>query len=117
MASIIWSDVTAFAPELAAVAAGAQTDLLAYVNGDGVAVDVFGGEDSPTTRLARIYLAAHVATVGRFGAGAGPLTSHSAGGLSRSFAQFSGGGLIGTTGYGRLFLQLARPGAVGPMVL
>lgn len=105
MAAIIWTDVTAFAPSLSTIAAGAQTDLLAFVNAE-LKVSVFGGETAPKTRLARIYLAAHFATAGRRGGAGGALTSESAGGLSKSYGSAMSDDLLATTQFGQLFLTL-----------
>lgn len=113
MAAIAWSDVTAIAADLSATSAGAQTAILAYVNGNGCNVDAFDGEAGDVTKFARMNLAAHLGTTIRYGAGGGPIASQSAGGLSRSFGSWSGSSLLGTTGYGRMFLTLARAGAGG----
>ncbi len=112
MASISWSDVTAHAPELSTVSAGAQTDILAHVN-VALLVTEFGGEDAPKTKMARIYLAAHLATMAAQGAAgaAGPVQSESAGGLSRTYAVGAAalaGGDYETTSYGQAFRALAR---------
>jgi hypothetical protein len=108
VAAITWDMVTAFAPELATFASGAQDVLLAYVN-DALNVNLLDGEDGSKTKLARIYLAAHVATMSKRGGGAaGPVVSSSAGGLSRSFAVIATGGnsSYGATTYGSLYLDL-----------
>jgi hypothetical protein len=110
MASIIWSDVVAMAPELALVpGVSAQNDILAYVN---VALDVslFGGESGPKLRLARIYLAAHFGKLSsQGGVGiAGPVIAESAGGLSRSYANLTmlGAHHFGGTVYADMFNEL-----------
>ncbi len=112
MAAITWSDVLAFAPELSGVVSGAQDDIIDYVE-DAIVSGEFGGESSPTYRLARIYLAAHYGTVtvnGSNGA-AGPVIGESAGGLSRQYAAFSPTGsdaLLDVTPYGKAFRSLLR---------
>jgi hypothetical protein len=58
VASLLWSDVTALAPQLAVVDITAQAMILAYVN-DTVNVPLFGGESSSRTKLVRVMLAAH----------------------------------------------------------
>ncbi len=122
MAAIIWTDVTALAPELTSVSSGAQTDLLAYVN-TALKVSVFDDETGPMTRLARIYLAAHYATISQQGGAgaAGPVTGESAGGLSRQYASFSPMGsdpLFDVTPYGKAFRGLCRrSSARSPVVL
>lgn len=61
----MWTDVVSLAPELTKVSNAGQGTILAYVN---TALDVcqFGklGEDSPKLKLARIYLAAHLGSLG-----------------------------------------------------
>jgi hypothetical protein len=120
MADITWTHVTAFASELSSVDEEAQAMILAHVNGEhGVAVDEFGGEDSPTTKLVRIYLAAHLGTMCGMGAAGGMVTSESAGGLARSYA--TGVGLEGAdldlTVYGRTVRGFARRFSGGPRVI
>lgn len=111
MAAIVWADVVALAPEVNAIDDAAKADIIAYVN---VALTVanFGGEDHPKTRLARIYLAAHLAAMLRRGVtgggAAGPLVSHSAGGMSRSYAVMSSGSALSSTSYGSMYEELAR---------
>ncbi len=113
MAAIVWADVTGIAAELATVPVLAQTDLLAYVN-TALAVGVFGGETSPKLRLARIYLAAHLATLLTTGGvkSAGPVTSETVGAdsISRSYG---GSGSDSRsewelTAYGRQYASLVR---------
>lgn len=116
MAAIAWADVTAMAPELAAVDVGAQATILAHVNA-ALSVATFGGEAAPRLRLARILLAAHFGTVALSGgaAPAGPVVSESAGGLSRTYAQASAGGAAdsawSSTSYGRELAALIRSSA------
>jgi hypothetical protein len=113
MAAITWPNVVDFAPELSAFDADAQTPILAYVNDEAFHLDSWGGEDSSTLRLGRIYLAAHMATISNSGgsAVAGPVTSETAGGLSRSYGFMSSveaDPLLDATPYGRLFRELLR---------
>jgi hypothetical protein len=86
MAPVAWPDVVAYSSPLAAVNITVQTDLLAWVNKSFSAV--FDGEDGVKTRLARIYAAAHMASLP--GAGeqrpGGAVVAESRGGLSRSYA-------------------------------
>jgi hypothetical protein len=118
MAAIAWTDVVDVAPTMSTAAAGLQTMVLAYVNEHGVNINAFDGEDGATTKLARAHLAAHLAAMsGRAGVASGPVTSQSAGGLSRSFSVWSGTSMLSSTGYGRLFLMLARAGAGGAALL
>ncbi len=108
MASIAWSDVVAFAPDQSAVSATAQTKILAYVN-ERFDVSELGGESSPDLYMARVWLAAHLgASTALGGDVAGPVTSESAGGLSRSYAVLSSTGALATTGYGAQLKELIR---------
>lgn len=113
MAIIAWTDVTALAVELSSVAVSAQTLYLALAN-DWLNVSMFDGEDGPRTKMARIYIAAHFATLDRLRglAVAGPVISESRGGLSRSYANLFmthvTQGLFGTTTYGQNYEGLVR---------
>ena len=121
MAAIDWDDVVSHAPELSTTDVDAQDDILDHVN-TALVVAKFGGESSGRLKLARIYLAAHLASVsGQGGVGvAGPVTSETAGGLSRTYAVLSATAqqeLQGST-YGQLFLDLVRTSSArGPMVI
>lgn len=116
MAAIDWNAVTAVAAGLTKVPDDARTVILSHVN---TALDVrrFSyGETDPRLRLARIYLAAHFATVSLPSSGAsgpaGPVTSESAGGLSRSYGQLSASDtdpLLEFTSYGRMYRLIMRP--------
>lgn len=110
MANITWDDVVAFAAEAAAVPEDAQNAILDYLNHEALDASNFGGEDSHKYRMARIYLAAHAGIlVKRSGGAAGPVTSSSAGRLSRSFAVISSiqsGSGYESTSYGVLYKQL-----------
>lgn len=108
MADIAWTDVTAFAAGLSAVDVLAQTDILAHVN---VVLDVemFGGEDAPKTRLARIYLAAHMgSSISQAASGAsGPVIEQKMGQSSLKFASAASGQGLASTAWGRLYEQLS----------
>lgn len=115
MAAITWSDVTSFAPELTtSVPADAQTLILSYVNTSAIDPASFDGEAGVTTRLARIYLAAHLGSgvgQGASGAAGGPVTSESMGGLSRSYSVASVATAMdatGSTAYGRMYEALVN---------
>lgn len=116
MAAITWTDVTNHAPELSTVTAGAQTDVLAYVNA-ALSVSLFGDETSPRLKLCRVLLAAHLATLEAQRNTSGPVTAAAAGGLSRSYGALASRSIAGTTGYGRAFLASLPPAAFGPQVL
>lgn len=111
MAPIAWTDVVAVSSPLASVVVAQQDAILAMVNAK--LSFVFDGEDGPTTKLARIYVAAHFASSP--GAGeqrpGGAVTSESRGGLSRSYAPPPSGaasyeGTWSDTQWGRRYLQL-----------
>jgi hypothetical protein len=111
MAAITWTNVTNHAAALSAVATDARTDILALVNGNGVAVDKFDGEAGETTKLARIYLAAHFGAMSLRGAtgGSGTVTQMSEGGVSISYSQMTAAQVSDTladTPYGKLFAAL-----------
>lgn len=111
MAAILWTDVLNLAPELSTVATGAQNIVLAWVNGSGLDVNSFDGEDGTTTQLARIYLAAHLASSvghGASGVSGGPVTSESMGGMSRSYSvpSMPMKSAYSSTVYGRMYETL-----------
>jgi hypothetical protein len=107
---ITWDDVIVIASELADVAEGAQDIILAYVNG-ALSVSMF---KPAALKLARIYLAAHIATVTAEdgdGAAIGPVISESVGGISRTYAAISAvtrGDGFDATSYGQTFGFLVR---------
>lgn len=121
MAAITWDDVVDIAAELSSVGLDAQTKILAFVNG-ALDVTLFAdGEDDARLHLARIYLAAHFGSGALPGAGSsgpsGPVTSESAGGLSRSYGAMSAAvtsGLVSGTWYASQYQALIRPVAGGP---
>ena len=81
MAAIVWADVEAVAPTATDVDVLAQGFILGYVN-ITLAVARFDGEEGPTTKLARVYLAAHHATMIQQLCNSGAVTSDKAGGDS-----------------------------------
>lgn|SRR5512139_287580 len=112
MAPIAWSDVVAVSSVLSAVDPLQQAELLAVVNGE-MNTFLFGGEDAARTKLARIYFAAHFASLPGAGASAaaGPVVSESRGGLSRAYQAIGGGGGSGSdnwddTQWGRRYKTL-----------
>lgn len=110
MAAITWEDVLAVAPELTTTTDPARVIFLSYAN-NALAVSEWGGEASPTLKLARCYLAAHQAASSVAGAtgAVGPVTSESAGGLSRSYASTpASSSEMGSTRYGQSWVELAR---------
>ena len=125
MAALVWDDVVAIAPELAGVAAGAQTAILGYVN-ESLNVAVFGGEEAHGTRLARSFLAAHLGSVAVSGGEsigvAGELKSETVGPITRSYS--TSNDVVATTNlssssYGQIYLALVKAQAAArlPIVL
>ncbi len=111
MAFVTWFEVAQVAPELDGTALGllAQEMILNVVN-KTLNVTDWGGETSDTLRLARCYLAAHMATMQKRRGAGGQVTSQSMGGIAQSYAAPmipNGTGLL-LTGYGQLYLGLAR---------
>ena len=115
MAAILWTSVIAIAPELAATAPEAQASLLGFVN-SALDVSKYDGESGPITKMARMYLAAHFASLALLGAG-GPITMERAGQLEVEYAIPRGKSEYLSTSYGRAFYQLGRPIARGPVLL
>lgn len=121
---IAWVDVTsAFASDLklAAVSVPAQTVYLSIVNGSGLNVYNFGGENTDLTRSARIFLAAHYATLGnRAGAGvSGPITAQGEGDANQSYwFGWQNPAMLYLTGYGQMLIQLIKgtPARAGTLV-
>lgn len=119
---ITWDDVVAHAPELSTVDAAARVDLLALAN-SVFNPAVLDGEDGPRTKLARVYYAAHLATIGGQGgsSAAGPIIEEEVGDVrvkyalisaSSSATQFEG------SSYGDLLSKLLRNSrARWPLVL
>lgn len=112
MAAITWAQVLDHVSTLGSVDPDQQADLLALAN-TGLNAWVFGGEDHVRYKLARIYFVAHFASLP--GAteqrAAGPVTSESRGGLSRSYQAIAAGGGADSdtwndTQWGRRYLQL-----------
>ncbi len=114
MAAVVWADVISIATELSVIDGIARVYILDYVNGPGLDPASFDGEAGATTRLARIYLAAHMgSSIGKGAAGAagGPVTSESMGGLSRSYstgAVAASADSTGSTDYGRRYEALVN---------
>lgn len=118
MADIAWSDVLDFAAELSVVPTGKQTVLLAYVN-TALNVGIVGGtlgEESPKLKLARIYLAAHMASLKNT---SGIIASEGEGDLSISYSlPPAGDAYWSRTGYGAAFSNIMRTTRVVlPMVV
>lgn len=86
MAPITWPMVVDHVSTLSTVDPDQQTDILALANTQ-VNGAVFDGEDGITTKMARVYFAAHFASLPGAGstAPAGPLTAQSRGKFSQQF--------------------------------
>jgi hypothetical protein len=120
MAAITWEMVVAAAKELTSTDTFIQEVALSIANGSGIDASNFGGEDAEKTRLARIAMCAHVATLmtRRRGA-AGILASQSVGGMSRSYALgFTNPRTFDLTSYGNALRVLAvgTPARAGVVV-
>ena len=101
MAFIAWSDVTTAVPGLSTVDPTYGALLASLANGF-FDVDNLGGEAADKLRIARINLAAHLATLHVNGNG-GAVISESIGGLSRSYqAPVVNAGELGATSYGMI---------------
>ncbi len=122
MAAITWDDVIDLDANLDDVAQNLQDVILARV--EKLSASFYGGADDPRYKLARILLAAHIATpyanaAGGGGGVSGPVTSRTEGGVSESYAvaQMTLNGSHATTAHGRAFDELTRsmPARIGPL--
>lgn len=114
MAAIVWQQVVDFDASLEAVPEDAQTTILDHVN-SALNLEAFDGEDGYRTRMARIFLAAHLglgAVPGTSGAGGGAVTSESGGdGLSVTYAVSAAAttdGALSETAWGRRYREIVR---------
>lgn len=123
---IVKPDVLALAPELTLSDQG-WVEVLTYVN----ELDLSSlGESVQVTRMARIYLAAHLGTVGRLattGGGtavSGPVTSEAVGQVRRTYATTGSGSTQSATStnleatmYGQMYMRIIGMSAArGPLV-
>lgn len=107
MAAILWTDVSECFAELATAPLAMQMLALVTVNGGGLAADNFDGEAGTMTRTARIFLAAHIATLAMRRGQAGAISSQSEGGVSQSYGlSLANPRVLDLTSYGNLFRQL-----------
>jgi hypothetical protein len=120
MAAITWSDVEGLDATLSSIDPALQAVILGRV--ETLSSEFFGGVDSPVYKLARMLLAAHIATplaaaAAGGGGASGPVTSRSEGGVSESYAVASVSlhGSHSGTSHGRAFDELvrSRPGRLG----
>ncbi len=107
MNPIVPQDVVNFASELSSVTDAVWFDILNYVN----QVNLTSCDSDYDRRLARINLAAHIASYNKRAASgaAGPVTSESAGQVRRSYgliATSTSSGAIGSTRYGQQYLDI-----------
>jgi hypothetical protein len=94
VAAITWDDVTAIAPELEDVELEAQTIILASAN---TSLNACAFKPANLT-LARILLAAHMATMTVMSGGesaTGAVLSETVGGISRTYSDASSVGAVG----------------------
>lgn len=108
---ITWSDVTAIAPELATVAGGTQTAILADV---ATEVIVANWPSQEKADRASKYLAAHLATLSKRAGAAGPIQSQAVGGVSVSYAVSAMAAVLAATAYGQEYQRLQRLSFGGP---
>jgi hypothetical protein len=120
---IVQTDVTRFASQLGVAALDeAWPDILLFVN----QFDLSTVDTDQDIRMARIFLAAHIAEVlllaRKSGGAAGPVTGESAGGIRRSYGLISSAtssAALQSTRYGQWFGQLLSmsQGIAGPFVI
>lgn len=114
---ICWSDVRAFAPQLASVPPTAQSVSVAYAN-RALSPSLFDGENDPQLHTARLCLAAHFAsTFPSSTASSGTVdalvASESVCGVSRSYvyptaSSVSNDASLASTAYGRMLQSLLQ---------
>ncbi len=111
MAAITWTEVLALpgasSSQLANVGLVAQTMILAYVNNE-LDPKNYDGEDGPTTKMARAFMAAHF---GLLAPHIGIVTSEGEDDLSIGYAVPPippGSGFWATSGFGLAFWQLRQ---------
>jgi uncharacterized protein DUF4054 len=68
VAAITWSNVTAIVPGLSSIAVEVSDAILEWVNAQ-VASSAWGGDDSVRYKMVRVFLAAHLATLGPWSTG------------------------------------------------
>lgn len=111
MAPIIWAHVVDHISVLSSVDPDQQTDLVNFANAY-FNPNMFGGEDSPTLKLARIYLVGHFASEPGAGsaAPAGPLIMQKRDKFEQRFQGTEQGGSEdwNLTQWGRRLKQLIR---------
>lgn len=125
MAALTWANVTDFQPAFAAIPPDVQAYYLNWA--ESVSSSAFGGVDSATHKLARLYLIGHACTLYKRSCDAyasntsGLVSSETAGGLSVSYATGGTASLADytSTGYGTMYLELVRSSTAsrGPWVL
>lgn len=114
MTAVVLADVTDVCPDITRVSAL----WLQWVNTQ-ISVSTFDGEDGLTTKLIRIYLAAHFTTIGDVlgGASGGAVLASTEGGISRQYATPSlSASALNATAYGQQALQLIRMYTVGAAI-
>ncbi len=123
---IVKQDVLNFASQLSTLDDNVWVDVIRYAN----EIDLSElGETDQTTRMARIYLAAHIATIAKqanssssSSIAAGPVISEAAGLVRRTYAAISNSTssttALSSSRYGQMYLEiLTRSLANGPIVI
>jgi len=106
--SFDWDAVIVMAPELSALSTDAQDEVLAAVNDE---VDAVAFGTAERADRAGLWLARHLGTMAltKWGGGSAPVSSVSAGGVSKSFSIGSQlQDTLSLTKYGLEYLRLVR---------
>lgn len=114
MSAITGADITAELPDVTTPSALWVQWVNAKINGGN-----FDGEDGISTRLVRIYLAAHFSVINTMlgGASGGAVMSETEGGIARTYATPSmSASALNATAYGRSALQLIRMYVAGAWI-
>lgn len=115
---IAWTDVTNVCngdPIITNFNTAGTVAILATIN-TMLDVSMFDGESGPRTKLARCFLAAHIAASSALGMG-GPLMAEADGRLSRQYAVPRVDDDLRRTSYGAMYAMLIGPQAHGPRLL
>ena len=114
MSAIVLADIQDVCPDITRVAGAWLAWVNAKVNGAN-----YDGEDGLSTKLVRIYLAAHFTVLGDMlgGASGGAVSSETEGGISRAYTSASlDASALNATAYGRSALQIIRMYVAGAWI-